>query len=76
MGKPIMELVADGKRMLGRDDVLIVDVLDGTEVAATGKVKGAVNAPRGGVKFQADPTSPMNKSVFFPDMMVIVYPFF
>jgi rhodanese-related sulfurtransferase len=85
MGKPIMEQVADAKAavpaisvdevksMLGRDDVLIVDVRDGTEVAASGKVKGAVHASRGIIEFQADPTSPMHKPVFSPDKTVIVY---
>jgi predicted sulfurtransferase len=59
MGKSIMEKIADAKAvvpaisaeevkaMLGRDDVLIVDVRDGTEVAASGKVKGAIHASRG-----------------------------
>jgi rhodanese-related sulfurtransferase len=85
MGKPIMEQVADAKAvvpaigadevkgMLGRDDVLIVDVRDGTEVAASGKVKGAVHASRGVIEFQADPSSPMHKPAFSTDKTVIVY---
>lgn len=85
MGKPIMEQVADAKAvvpaisaddvksMLGRDDVLIVDVRDGTEVAASGKVKGAVHASRGVIEFQADPASPMHKPVFSTEKTVIVY---
>ena len=85
MGKPIMEQVADAKAvvpaigadevkgMLGRDDVLIVDVRDGTEVAASGKVKGAVHASRGIIEFQADPSSPMHKPEFSTDKTVIVY---
>jgi rhodanese-related sulfurtransferase len=85
MGKPIMEQVADAKAvvpaigadevkgMLGRDDVLIVDVRDGTEVAASGKVKGAVHASRGIIEFQADPSSPMHKPAFSTDKTVIVY---
>ncbi len=85
MGKPIMEQVADAKAvvpaigadevkgMLGRDDVLIVDVRDGTEVAASGKVKGAEHASRGVIEFQADPSSPMHKPEFSTDKTVIVY---
>ena len=85
MGKPIMEQVADAKAvvpaigadevkgMLGRDDVLIVDVRDGTEVAASGKVKGALHASRGVIEFQADPSSPMHKPEFSTDKTVIVY---
>jgi rhodanese-related sulfurtransferase len=85
MGKTIMEQVADAKavvpaisvdevkEMLGREAVLIVDVRDGTEVAASGKVKGAVHASRGVIEFQADPTSPMHQPVFSTDKTVIVY---
>jgi rhodanese-related sulfurtransferase len=85
MGKPIMEQVADAKAvvpaispdevksMMGRDDVLIVDVRDGTEVAASGKVKGAVHASRGMIEFQADPASPMHQPVFSTDKTVVLY---
>ena len=36
---------------------LIVDVRDGTEVAASGKAKGAVAVPRGSLESRADPES-------------------
>src|SRR5215472_2346928 len=38
--------------------VLIVDVRDAPELAAGGKLKGAVNASRGMLEFRADPKSP------------------
>ncbi|MDH3235480.1 MAG: rhodanese-like domain-containing protein, partial [Alphaproteobacteria bacterium] len=37
----------EAKAMLGRDDVLIVDVRDAPELADGGKVQGALNVSRG-----------------------------
>src|SRR6476646_6810573 len=45
-GKEAQEMVAKG--------ALLVDVRDGTEVAATGKAAGAVHVPRGSLEFKAD----------------------
>ena len=85
MTKSIMEKVAEAKRavpdiapaeadaMRGRDDVLIVDVRDPTEVAASGKVAGAVNVSRGMLEFKADPASPYHDEAFQPDKTVILY---
>jgi len=64
MGKSIMDLVKeakavvpdidpeDVKSLIGRDDVLIVDVRDDGEVAATGKVRGALHVSRGMLEFR------------------------
>ena len=62
------------KGMLGRDDVLIVDVRDGTEVAQSGKVPGAVNVSRGMIEFKADPESPYHDpQVFSKEKTVVLY---
>ena len=39
----------------GREERAVVDVRDGTEVQASGKVKGAVHVSRGMLDFRADP---------------------
>lgn len=52
---------------------LVVDVRDGTEVAASGKVKGAVAVSRGLIEFKADPDSPMHDPAFRRDRPVVVY---
>jgi rhodanese-related sulfurtransferase len=52
---------------------LIVDVLDGTEVQASGKVKGALHVSRGLLEFKADPESPMYDPKFQKDKTIIVY---
>ena len=59
-------LVAAGK-------AVVIDVRDGTEVAASGKVKGARHASRGLLEFKADPESPMHDPSFQKDKTIIVY---
>ena len=65
--------VEEVKAMLGRGDVLIVDVRDDHEVAASGKVKGAVHASRGMLEFRADETTPYHNEAFSKDKTVILY---
>jgi rhodanese-related sulfurtransferase len=64
-GKEAQELVAKG--------ALLVDVRDGTEVAATGKAAGAIHIPRGILEFKADPTSPTADPHFSTDKTVILH---
>jgi len=64
---------AQAREMMGKDNVLVVDVRDGTEVAQTGKVAGAVHVPRGMLEFRADPESPYHDKNFSKDKTVILY---
>ena len=52
---------------------LVVDVRDGTEVLASGKVAGAVHAQRGLLEFKADSGMPTHDPEFRKDRTVIVY---
>ncbi len=61
------------KGMLGRDDVLVVDVRDPHEVAQSGKVPCAVNVSRGMLEFRACNSTPMHHPAFSPDKTLIVY---
>ena len=66
--------VDEVREMRGRADVLIVDVRDGTEVAQSGKVPGAVNVSRGMLEFKADPASPYyDGERFASDKTVVLY---
>jgi rhodanese-related sulfurtransferase len=56
-----------------KNGALIVDVRDGTEVAATGKAAGAVHVPRGSLEFKADPESPGHDKNFSRDRTVILH---
>ena len=64
-----------GCREAGRDQPvpLIVDVRDGTEVAASGKAKGAIAVARGSLESRADPESPNHNPAFRKDRPVILY---
>jgi rhodanese-related sulfurtransferase len=64
---------AEVRDMIGKGNVLIVDVRDAPELAAGGKLKGAVNASRGTLEFRADPDSPAHHAAFQRDKTVLVY---
>ena len=64
---------AEAKALAGRPDVLFVDVRDGTEVQASGKVKGAVHAQRGLIEFKADPDMPSHDKAFDRSKTIITY---
>jgi rhodanese-related sulfurtransferase len=63
----------EAKGLLGRPDVLFLDVREQGEVAASGKVRGAVAVPRGLVEFRADPASPMHDAAFDRAKTVVTY---
>lgn len=64
---------AEADAMRDRDDVMILDVRDPSEVAATGKIAGAINVSRGMLEFKADPSSPYYDPAFDPKKTVAVY---
>jgi rhodanese-related sulfurtransferase len=63
----------EAKQMVAGGNVLIVDVRDGTEVAQTGKLKGAVHVARGSLEGRADPTAPTYNPAFKQDVALIVH---
>jgi len=62
----VAALVAQGK-------ALVVDVRDGAEVQASGKVKGALHVPRSFLEFKADPESPAYDPSFQKNKTIVVY---
>ncbi|HWS06806.1 MAG TPA: rhodanese-like domain-containing protein [Xanthobacteraceae bacterium] len=64
---------SQAKEMIAEGNTLVVDVRDGTEVAASGKVAGAVHVSRGMLEFRADPESPYHDKNFAKDKSVVVY---
>jgi rhodanese-related sulfurtransferase len=65
--------VEEAKQLVGRDDVLFVDVREGGELAIQGKIPGAVHAPRGLLEFYADPSSPAHKPELASGKRLVVY---
>jgi rhodanese-related sulfurtransferase len=64
---------AEARDMIGKGNVLLVDVRDAPELASGGKLKGAVNVSRGMLEFRADPESPFHNPAFQNDKIVLVY---
>jgi len=63
----------DATKLVEQSGALIVDVRDGTEVAASGKARGAIAVPRGSLESRADPESPNHNPAFDKDRTVILY---
>ena len=59
--------------MIQTGNTLVLDVRDAPEVAASGKVAGAVNVSRGMLEFRADPESPYHDKNFDKGKSVIMY---
>jgi rhodanese-related sulfurtransferase len=64
---------AEVREMIGKENVLILDVRDAPELASGGKLKGAVNVSRGMMEFRADPESPFHNPAFQNGKIVLVY---
>ncbi|MGD0109035.1 MAG: rhodanese-like domain-containing protein [Rhodopila sp.] len=64
---------AEAADLVARADALVLDVRDGTEVSASGKVKGAVAISRGLLEFRADSGLPTHEPGLRKDRPVILY---
>ncbi len=64
---------AEVKAMLAEGEVLLLDVRDTAELAATGRVQGAHHVPRGMLEFRADPEAPSHDKAFRKERPVVVY---
>jgi rhodanese-related sulfurtransferase len=60
-------------KMIGRDDVVFVDIRDPRELEREGKVPGAFHAPRGMLEFWIDQDSPYHKPVFNQDKKYVFF---
>jgi len=63
----------DAKGLVGRPDVLFLDVREPAEVETSGKVPGALAVPRGLVEFRADRSLPAHDAAFDRAKTVIAY---
>ena len=59
--------------MIKKGNTLVLDVRDAPEVAASGKVAGALHVSRGMLEFRAYPESPYHDKNFDKDKAVILY---
>ncbi|GMO30367.1 MULTISPECIES: rhodanese-like domain-containing protein [unclassified Bradyrhizobium] len=63
----------EAAEMIRSGNTLVVDVRDAPEVAASGKIAGAVNVSRGMLEFRADPELPSHDKAFDKSKSVILY---
>ena len=63
---------AEAKTLIA-EGAVVVDVRDSAELAAGGKVKGALHIPRGSLEFKADDTTSYHDKNLSKDKPVILY---
>jgi rhodanese-related sulfurtransferase len=61
------------KELLGRDDVVLVDIRDPRELDREGRMPGALHCTRGMLEFWIDPDSPYAKPVFQEDKKFVFF---
>jgi rhodanese-related sulfurtransferase len=65
--------IEEAIKLVGRDDVVLVDIRDIRELQREGRVPGAKHCPRGMLEFWIDPASPYHKSVFAQDKKYVFF---
>ena len=65
--------IDDAKQLLGREDVLFVDIRDIRELDREGRIPGAMHAPRGMLEFWVDPESPYHKPVLSEGKKLVLF---
>ncbi|TCZ55224.1 rhodanese-like domain-containing protein [Roseicella aquatilis] len=63
----------EAREMHGKPNVVFVDLREPPEVAASGKVPGALAIPRGLLEFRADPDSALHDAAFDRAKTIVTY---
>ncbi len=65
--------VADAINLVGEESVAFIDVREQEELDSSGKVPGAIHAPRGLLEFYIDAASPYHKEIFSSGKKIVFY---
>lgn len=65
--------VDEARRLVTQENALLVDVRDATELATSGKLKGATHVPRGIIELRADVDAPSHDPQFRKDRPIVLY---
>jgi rhodanese-related sulfurtransferase len=65
--------VEDVQKLLGDENVVVVDLRDPRELEREGKMPGAFHCPRGMLEFWIDPESPYAKEQFQQDKQFVFF---
>lgn len=60
-------------RIAGENPPILIDIRDVRELSASGRINGAVHAPRGMLEFWADPESPYHRDVFSQNESFVLF---
>ena len=60
-------------KLLAKKDAVFVNLREKDELEKSGKLKGAVNVPRGLLEFQADPASPSHAPALDPAKHLVLF---
>jgi len=60
-------------RIAGENPPVLIDIRDVRELSASGRIDGAVHAPRGMLEFWADPESPYHRDVFSQNESFVLF---
>ena len=63
----------EARRLVAEEDAVLVDVRDPNEVAASGRLQGALAVSRGMLEFCADPDSSYHDAALRRDRPVVLY---
>jgi rhodanese-related sulfurtransferase len=63
----------EARRLIAEGNALVVDVRDSAEIAASGRLRGAIAVSRGMIEFRADPAMPSHDKAFAKNRPVILY---
>ena len=58
---------------LAKGEVVLVDIRDGDELNATGRIPGSIHIPRGMLEFRADTSAPYHQEPLDPSKRVILH---
>ena len=64
---------ADAITLIGKNDVVIVDIRDPREIERDGRIPGAFACTRGMLEFWIDPQSPYAKPIFQEDKKIVFH---
>ena len=61
------------REMIGRPEVVLIDVRDAPEVAQSGKIRGALHISRGMLEFRADPATTYHNPLLQREKTIVLY---
>lgn len=63
----------EARKMVAEKNAVIVDVRDGPELQANGKIPGSIHIPRGMIEFRADSDTPYHDANLTKDRPIILH---